>query len=54
MDENLLGQLVDHYGASSLGINKTLLLFEVRKFKAVCSDQQQQGAKLITPEHDPI
>ena len=53
LDENLLGQLFDHYGATSQGINKTLLLFEVRKFKGVCGDQQQQGATVITPEYHP-
>lgn len=53
LDEKLLIQHVDHYGPTSLGINKTLLLFEVRKFKVVCEDHQRQSETVINPDNHP-
>lgn len=36
LDEQLLSQLVDHYSADILDLNKTLLQLEVQKFKLQC------------------
>jgi hypothetical protein len=36
LEEKLLLQLVDCYGENNLQINKTLLVFEVRKYKLAC------------------
>jgi hypothetical protein len=36
LDEQLLSQLVDHYSADILDLNKTLLHLEVQKFKLQC------------------
>ena len=36
LDEQLLSQLVDHYGADTLDLSKTLFQLEVQKFKLQC------------------
>lgn len=55
LDEQLLLQLVDHYGADALDLNKTLLQVEVQKYKLQCdpSIQMCTDATKIDPKFYP-
>lgn len=53
LEEKLLLQLVDHYGADTLQINRTLLIFEVRKYKLSCESSDQGNSVIINLDHHP-
>ena len=53
LEEKLLLQLVDYYGADTLQINRTLLVFEVRKYKLSCESSNQGNSVIINPDHHP-
>ena len=53
LEEKLLLQLVDYYGADTLQINRTLLIFEVRKYKLSCESSDQGNSVIINPDHHP-
>ena len=44
LEEKLLLQLVDHYGEDILQINRTLLIFEVRKYKLSCESSDHRNS----------
>ena len=53
LDEQLPSQLVDHYGADILDLNKTLLQLEVQKFKLQCDPSIQLNATNMDPKFYP-
>ena len=52
LNEKLMCQLVDHYGADSLCINKTLLQSELRKYKSQTSLTAVSGNVEISINHE--
>ncbi len=53
LDEQLLSQLVDHYGTDTLDLNKTLLQIEVQKYKLQCDPSIQVNATKMNPKFYP-
>ena len=52
LNEKLMCQLVDHYGADTLCINKTLLQSELRKYKSQTSLTAVSGNVEISINHE--
>ena len=53
LDEQLLSQLVEHYGADTLNVNKTLLELEVKKYKLQFNPNITPSATNMDPKFYP-